>query len=50
MNALGYPIKKSFLAVTRIPVDDAWFDICEQSEIELITYNNYKDKLNKSEE
>ena len=50
LNALGYPIKKSFLAVTRIPEDDAWFDICEESEIELITYNNYKDKLNKSEE
>ena len=47
LGTLGHPIKKCFLAVTREPEEKMWYEICKKSEITLITYANYHEKLSK---
>lgn len=47
LGTLGHPIKKCFLAVTREPEEEMWYEICKKSEITLITYANYHEKLSK---
>ena len=45
LGTLGYPIKKCFLAITREPEEEIWYEICNKSGITLITYSNYHEKI-----